>query len=90
MYALEHSEGQGRSTEDPAFDAVIEAMQETLDPVEAERRFLDIYNYIYDEYIHLPVANLDVSYASSDRIHADWNRAWRSWEANYLDLVRRR
>ena len=90
MYGLEHSEGQGRSTEDPAFDATIEAMQETLDPVEAERRFLDVYNYIYDEYIHLPVANLDVSYAGSDRIHADWNRAWRSWEANYLDLVRRR
>ena len=90
MYGLEHSEGQGRSTEDPAFDAVLEAMQETLDPVEAERRFLDVYQYIYDEYIHLPVANLDVSYAGSDRIHEDWNRAWRSWEANYLDLVRRR
>ena len=90
MYGLEHSEGQGRSTEDPDFDAVIEAMQETLDPVEAERRFLGIYNYIYDQYIHLPVANLDVSYAGNDRIHSDWNRSWRSWEPNYLDLVRRR
>ncbi len=90
MFGLEHSEGQGRSAEDPAFDATIEAMQETLDPVEAERRFLAVYDYIYDNYIHLPVANLDVSYAGSDRIHADWNRAWRSWEANYLDLVRRR
>jgi peptide/nickel transport system substrate-binding protein len=90
MYGLEHSEGQGRSAEDPAFDATIEAMQATLDPVEAERRFLDVYRYIYDNYIHLPVANLDVSYAGSDRIHADWDRAWRSWEPNYLDLVRRR
>ena len=90
MFGLEHSEGQGRSAEDPAFDATIEAMQETLDPVEAERRFLAVYDYIYDNYIHLPVANLDVSYAGSDRIHADWDRAWRSWEANYLDLVRRR
>ena len=90
MYGLEHSEGQGRSAQDPDFDATIEAMQETLDPVEAERRFLAVHDYIYDHYIHLPVANLDVSYAGSDRIHADWDRAWRSWEANYLDLVRRR
>jgi peptide/nickel transport system substrate-binding protein len=90
MFGLEHSEGQGRSAQDPDFDATIEAMQETLDPVEAERRFLAVHDYIYDHYIHLPVANLDVSYAGSDRIHADWDRAWRSWEANYLDLVRRR
>ena len=90
MYALEHSEGQARSTEDPAFDALIEDMQATLDAVEAEQRFLKVYRYLYDEYIHLPVANLDVSYAGSARIHDDWNRSWRSWEPNYLDLVRRR
>jgi peptide/nickel transport system substrate-binding protein len=90
MFALEHSEGQGRSAEDPAFDKLIEDMQATLDPVEAERRFLKIHDFIYDEYIHLPVANLDVSYAGNDRIHRDWNLAWRSWEPNYLDLVRRR
>ncbi len=90
MYGLEHSEGQGRSTEDPDFDRLIEAMQETLDPVEAERRFLGVYNYLYDEHIHLPVANLDVSYAGNDRIPSDWNRAWRSWEANYLDITRPR
>ena len=90
MFTLEHSEGQGRSAEDPELDRLIEDMQATLDPEEAERRFLKIYDFLYDEYIHLPVANLDVSYAGNDRVHKDWNRAWRSWEPNYLDLVRRR
>ena len=90
MFTLEHSEGLFRSTEDPAFDKLIEDMQATLDPVEAEQRFLEIYKFLYDHYIHLPVANLDVSYAGNDRIPSDWNRAWRSWEANYLDIIRPR
>ena len=90
MFGLEHSEGTANSTEDPELDALIESMQATLDPVEAEARFLKIYSFLYDNYIHLPVANLDTSYAGSNRIHADWNLAWRSWEANFLDLIRRR
>ena len=90
MFTLEHSEGTARSTEDPELDRLIEAMQATLDPVEAEERFLGVYKFLYDQHIHLPVANLDVSYAGNDRIPSDWNRAWRSWEANYLDIVRPR
>ena len=90
MFTLEHSEGTARSTEDPELDKHIDAMQATLDPAEAEELFLGIYNYLYDQHIHLPVANLDVSYAGNDRIPSDWNRAWRSWEANYLDIVRPR
>ena len=90
MFTLEHSEGTARSAEDPELDRRIEAMQATLDPVEAEELFLDVYNYLYEQHIHLPVANLDVSYAGNDRIPSDWNRAWRSWEANYLDIVRPR
>lgn len=90
MFTLEHSEGLFRSTEDPELDRLIEGMQATLDPVEAEEWFLEIYQFLYDHHIHLPVANLDVSYAGNDRIPSDWNRAWRSWEANYLDIVRPR
>ena len=90
MFTLEHSEGLFRSTEDPELDRLIESMQETLDAVEAEQRFLGIHDFLYDHHIHLPVANLDVSYAGNDRIPSDWNRAWRSWEANYLDVIRPR
>ena len=90
MFTLEHSEGTARSTEDPELDRLIEEMQATLDPVEAEKRFLEVYKFLYDEHIHLPVANLDVSYAGNDRIPSDWNRAWRSWEPNYLDITRPR
>ena len=90
MFTLEHSEGGARSAEDPEMDRLIEEMQETLDPVVAEERFLKLYDYLYDEHIHLPVANLDVSYAGNDRIPSDWNTAWRSWEANYLDITRPR
>ena len=90
MFTLEHSDGAATSAHDPEMDALVEAMQAALSPEAAEAQFLKIYRMIYDKYIHLPVANLDVSYAGSDRIHRDWNRAWRSWEPNYLDLVRRR
>ena len=90
VHTLEHSDGAATSAHDPEMDALVEAMQAALSPAEAEAQFLKIYRMIYDKYIHLPVANLDVSYAGSDRIHRDWNRAWRSWEPNYLDLVRRR
>ena len=90
MFTLEHSEGLFRSTEDPELDRLIEEMQATLDPAEAEEWFLEIYQFLYDHHIHLPVANLDVSYAGNDRVPSDWNRAWRSWEANYLDITRPR
>ena len=90
MFTLEHSEGLFRSTEDPELDRLIDEMQATLDPAEAEEWFLEIYQFLYDHHIHLPVANLDVSYAGNDRVPSDWNRAWRSWEANYLDITRPR
>ena len=90
MFTLEHSDGAATSAHDPEMDVLVEAMQAALSPEEAEAQFLKIYQMIYDKYIHLPVANLHASYAGSDRIHSDWDRAWRSWEPNYLDLVRRR
>ena len=69
MFTLEHSDGAATSAHDPEMDALVEAMQAALSPEEAEAQFLKIYRMIYDKYIHLPVANLDVSYAGSDRIH---------------------
>ena len=90
MRALQHSTSAFTSTKDPEFDRLIEAMEGTLDPKEAEEHFLGIYRRYHEQFTHLTLLDIDIPYAANDRVPADWNLAGRSWEPNFNDVVRAR
>ena len=90
MRTLQHSEGNFTSTKDPEFDRLIEEMEQALDPAVAEDRFRDIYRRYHEQFTHLTLLDIDIPYAANNRVPADWNLALRSWEPNFLDVVRRR
>ena len=90
MRTLQHSEGGFTSTKDPEFDRLIEGMEQTLDPVEAEEFFRDIYRRYHSQFTHLTLLDIDIPYAANDRVPADWNLAGRSWEPNFIDAMRAR
>ena len=90
MRALQHSTSPFTSTKDPEFDRLIEAMEGTLDPKEAEEHFLGIYRRYHEQFTHLTLLDIDIPYAANDRVPSDWNLGGRSWEPNFNDVVRRR
>jgi peptide/nickel transport system substrate-binding protein len=90
MRALQHSSSPFTSTKDPEFDRLIEAMEGTLDPKEAEEHFLGIYRRYHEQFTHLTLLDIDIPYAANDKVPADWNLAGRSWEPNFNDVVRPR
>jgi peptide/nickel transport system substrate-binding protein len=90
MRALQHSTSPFTSTKDPEFDRLIEAMEGTLDPKEAEEHFLGIYRRYHEQFTHLTLLDIDIPYATNDKVPADWNLAGRSWEPNFNDVVRPR
>jgi peptide/nickel transport system substrate-binding protein len=90
MRALQHSTSPFTSTKDPEFDRLIEAMEGTLDPKEAEEHFLGIYRRYHEQFTHLTLLDIDIPYAANDKVPADWNLAGRSWEPNFNDVVRPR
>ena len=90
MRALQHSTSPFTSTKDPEFDRLVEAMEETLDPKEAEEYFLDIYRRYHSQFTHLTLLDIDIPYATNDKVPSDWNLGGRSWEPNFNDVVRPR
>ncbi len=90
MRALQHSSSPFTSTKDPEFDRLVEAMEETLDPKEAEEYFLDIYRRYHSQFTHLTLLDIDIPYATNDKVPSDWNLGGRSWEPNFNDVVRPR
>ena len=90
MRALQHSTSPFTSTKDPEFDRLIEAMEGTLDPKEAEEHFLGIYRRYHEQFTHLTLLDIDIPYATNDKVPADWNLGGRSWEPNFNDVVRPR
>jgi peptide/nickel transport system substrate-binding protein len=90
MRALQHSTSPFTSTRDPEFDRLIEDMEGTLDPKEAEEHFLGIYRRYYEQFTHLTLLDIDIPYAANDQVPADWNLGGRSWEPNFNDVVRPR
>ena len=90
MRALQHSTSPFTSTKDPEFDRLVEQMEETLDPKEAEEYFLDIYRRYHSQFTHLTLLDIDIPYAANDKVPSDWNLAGRSWEPNFNDVVRPR
>lgn len=87
MRVLVHTEGRFTSMKDPHMDALIEKMEGTLSASEAEGYLTDIYRYMYNNYNHLTVVDLDLPYATNKRV-TQWELGGAVWDQNFIYLIR--
>ncbi|MEE9148036.1 MAG: hypothetical protein V3U27_11640, partial [Candidatus Tectomicrobia bacterium] len=87
MRILVHSDGRFTSMKDPNMDPMIEKMESALNEAEAERHLTDIYRYLYHNYNHLTVVDLDLPYATSKSI-TKWDLGGAVWDQNFPYLIR--
>lgn len=88
MRILLHTDGRFTSMKDPAMDRLIDEMEDALDEKVAEQKLTEIYRYLYHNYNHLTVVDLDLPYATSKAI-TKWNLGEAVWDQNFVSLIRR-
>lgn len=87
MRILVHTDGRFTSMKDPKMDELLEKMERTLDEAEAKQHLTAIYRYLYDNYNHLSVVDLDLPYATSKAI-TQWDLGGAVWDQNFIALIR--
>ncbi len=87
MRILVHTDGRFTSMKDPEMDRLVEQMEGTLSEAEATQHLTEIYRYLYHNYNHLSVVDLDLPYAASKTI-TKWDLGGAVWDQNFLYLVR--
>ncbi|MGQ4807531.1 HTH-type transcriptional regulator SgrR [Candidatus Entotheonellaceae bacterium PAL068K] len=87
MRTLVHTDGRFTSMKDPEMDRLIEQMEGTLSEAEAQQHLTAIYRYLYHNYNHLSVVDLDLPYATNKKI-TRWDLGGAVWDQNFLYLVR--
>lgn len=88
MRVLNHSDGAFTSTHDPVIDGLIEDWEATILPADVVEGSIALYRYLYDNYNSLTCCNMNISYATNDRI-SDWNLGKRVWDDGFTDLTKR-
>ena len=88
MRVLNHSEGAFTSTHDPAVDKLIEDWEAAILPEDVVAGSVDLYRYLYDNYNSLTCCNMNISYATNDRI-SSWNLGKRVWDDGFTNLTQR-
>ncbi len=88
MRVLNHTEGAFTSTNDPEIDRLIEAMEAAIAPADVEQASIKLTRYMYDQYSHLTCCNMNISYATNDRIEA-WDLGKRVWDDGFTNLFQR-
>ncbi|WP_089719768.1 ABC transporter substrate-binding protein [Candidatus Entotheonella palauensis] len=87
MRILVHTDGRFTSMKDASMDALIEKMEGTLSEAEAESTLTEIYRYMYNNYNHLTVVDLDLPYAANKRVD-QWDLGGAVWDQNFVYLIR--
>ena len=88
MRVLNHSEGAFTSTHDPAIDQLIEDWEASILPEDVVDGSIALYRYLYDNYNSLTCCNMNISYATNDRI-SSWNLGKRVWDDGFTNLTQR-
>ena len=88
MRVLNHSEGAFTSTHDPAIDQLIEDWEASILPDDVVDGSIALYRYLYDNYNSLTCCNMNISYATNDRI-SSWNLGKRVWDDGFTNLTQR-
>jgi len=88
MRVLNHSEGAFTSTHDPAIDQLIEDWEASILPEDVVDGSIALYRYLYNNYNSLTCCNMNISYATNDRI-SSWNLGKRVWDDGFTNLTQR-
>ena len=88
MRVLNHSEGAFTSTHDPAIDQLIEDWEASILPDDVVDGSIALYRYLYNNYNSLTCCNMNISYATNDRI-SSWNLGKRVWDDGFTNLTQR-
>ncbi len=86
MRVLNHSTGTFTSTHDPEIDRLIEALEAGVSPADVEAASIALYQYMYSQFSHLTCCNMNISYATNDRIES-WDLGKRVWDDGFSNLV---
>ena len=87
MRVLNHSTGTFTSTNDPEIDRLIEALEAGIDPADVEAASIELYQYMYAQFSHLTCCNMNISYATNDKIDS-WDLGKRVWDDGFTNLVK--
>ena len=88
MRVLNHTEGAFTSTHDPAIDKLIEDWEAAILPDDVIDGSIDLYRYLYENYNSLTCCNMNISYATNDRV-SSWNLGKRVWDDGFTNLAQR-
>ena len=88
MRVLNHTDGAFTSTHDPAIDKLIEDWEATILPDDVVDGSIALYRYLYENYNSLTCCNMNISYATNDRV-SSWNLGKRVWDDGFTNLAQR-
>ncbi len=74
---------------DPKADEMLERAERSLDPAEVEKIVVGLYGYIYDNYVWIPICDIDDEIATSKRV-PKWEPGNRRNDRNFNDIIRQR
>ncbi|MDA0263976.1 MAG: ABC transporter substrate-binding protein [Chloroflexi bacterium] len=88
MRVLNHSEGTFTSTNDPEIDRLIVKMETEIAPADVEAASVELYQYMHAQYSGLTCCNMNISYATNDKIES-WDLGKRVWDDGFTNLFQR-
>lgn len=83
-----NSNGMFQDVRDTAMDAKLEACMTALGQEQYEKTIVDLFTYIHDEYINIPICELEDLFGCSDKI-TKWNIGKSAFGMNLESLYRR-
>ena len=87
---LFRSSSRFTTTKDPELDWLIEQSINEPDPFKQEELVNELLWRTHENANYLPLLHVDIPYAASDKVPADWDLGRRPWDPDYLDVIRRR
>ncbi len=84
-----YSKMQQTLVRDPKVDQMIDQTERSLDRAEIERIMVDLYRYMYDNFVFIPICDIHDEVATSKRI-PKWEPGYRRGDRNLNDIIRQR
>lgn len=74
---------------DPKVDQIIDRAEASQDRAEVGRLMIELYRYMYDNYVFIPICNIHGEMATTKRV-VPWNPGSRRGDRNFNEIIRQR